>query len=430
MKSEDWRPRSEVRSRKTEDNHNSGNCLRTSDFGLPTYLAPVQLSIIIVSYNVQYFLEQCLHSVRRATAGLEVEVIVVDNASTDGSMAYLEPRFPEVIFLRQNENGGFARACNLGWKNSAGKNVLFLNPDTILAEDTLHVCLRFLARHPQAGSVGVHMIDGAGIFLKESKRGFPGPMTSFFKLTGLAGLFPQSPLFARYYLGHLEENGNHEVDVLAGAFMMIPQAVLQKVGAFDEAFFMYGEDIDLSYRIQKAGFKNYYLAETSIIHFKGESTRKASLDYVRRFYGAMIIFVRKHYRGLGASLLRLALGAAIGASAVLSLLSRGLRKNESKALQPATGPVAVVGTEDQVRQLAAAFGTTTHVQHLENLPKTTAPQAQTLVLCEGVFSFKEMIAAMRRHPKASRYRIHAAGSGSVVGSDSSSDRGTIINLAS
>ncbi|WP_162303807.1 glycosyltransferase family 2 protein [Paracnuella aquatica] len=389
----------------------------------------MQLSIIIVSYNVQYFLEQCLHSVRRATAGLEAEVIVVDNASTDGSMEYLQPRFPRVVFLLQKENMGFARACNLGWKNSSGKNVLFLNPDTILAEDTLHVCLNFLGQHPLAGAVGVHMIDGAGVFLKESKRGFPHPMTSLFKLTGLASLFPQSPLFARYYLGHLVENGNHEVDVLAGAFMMIPRGVVQKVGAFDEAFFMYGEDIDLSYRIQKAGFKNYYLAETSIIHFKGESTRKASLDYVRRFYGAMIIFVRKHYQGLGASLLRLALGAAIGASAFLSILGRHLWKKESKKLQPPTGAVAVVGTEDQVRQLAAAFDKTTPVQHLENLAATTPQQAQTLVLCEGVLSFKEIIAAMRRHPKAFRYRIHAAGSGSIVGSDNSSDRGTIINLA-
>ncbi|WP_132051445.1 glycosyltransferase family 2 protein [Pseudocnuella soli] len=390
----------------------------------------MQLSIIIVSYNVQYFLEQCLQSVRRATAGLEAEVIVVDNASTDGSMAYLEPRFPEVVFLRQNENVGFARACNLGWKASSGENVLFLNPDTILAEDTLHICLHFLSQHPQAGAVGVHMIDGAGVFLKESKRGFPHPMTSLFKLTGLATLSPQSPLFARYYLGHLGENGTNEVDVLAGAFMMIPQAVLQQVGAFDEAFFMYGEDIDLSYRIQKSGYKNYYLAETSIIHFKGESTRKASLEYVRRFYGAMVIFVRKHYRGLGASLLRMALGAAVGVSAFLSILGRGLRKKESKALHPATGPVAVVGTEDQFRQIATAFDKTTPVQHLENLAATTAQQAQTLVLCEGVLSFKEMIAAMRRHPKAFRYRLHAAGSGSVVGSDSSSDRGTIINLAS
>ncbi len=395
-----------------------------------TFFALVQLSIIIVSYNVKYFLEQCLYSVRRATEGLLAEVIVVDNASTDGSMEYLQPRFPEVVFLQQKENGGFAKACNKGWRHSCGTYVLFLNPDTILAEDTLHICLNFMQQHPQAGALGVHMIDGAGVFLKESKRGLPHPRTSFFKLTGLARLLPKSPLLARYYLGHLPQTENHEVDVLAGAFMLIPQSVLQQIGAFDEAFFMYGEDIDLSYRIQKAGYKNYYLAQTSIIHFKGESTRKASLDYVRRFYGAMIIFVRKHYRGLGASLLRMALGAAIWASAALSLLGRVFRKKESKQLQPATGPVAIVGRVNQFGPVSAAFNKTVPEQHFENLSAATVLPAQTLVMCEGVVSFKEMISAMRRHPKAFRYRIHAAGSSSVVGSDSSSDRGTIINLES
>lgn len=390
----------------------------------------MQLSIIIVSYNVKFFLEQCLRSVRRATAGLLAEIIVVDNASTDGSMDYLKPRFPEVVFLPQKNNEGFARACNLGWQRSRGAGVLFLNPDTILAEDTLHICLHFLQQNPQVGAVGVHMIDGAGVFLKESKRGFPGPMTSFFKLTGLARLFPQSPLFARYYLGHLPQGGNHEADVLAGAFMMLPQHVLQHIGAFDEAFFMYGEDIDLSYRTQKAGYKNYYLAQTTILHFKGESTRKASLDYVRRFYGAMIIFVRKHYRGLGAGLLRWALGAAIWASAALSVLGRGFRKKGTNLLKHTSGPIAIVGRADQFRQVSAAFRETGPVQHLENIPTAAALSAQTLVMCEGVISFKKIISFMQQHPQAFRYRIHAEGSSSVVGSDNSSDRGTIITLES
>lgn len=284
------------------------------------------LSVIIVNYNVKYFLEQCLHSVRAAATSLPVEVIVVDNNSSDGSQEYITNRFPHVQWIASERNSGFAKACNKGLSVAAGDYILFLNPDTIVAENSLHTAVRFLATHPSAGAVGVRMLDGNGRFLKESKRSFPSPLTSFYKLAGLARLFPRSKTFGRYHLGHLPENENHPVPVLAGAFMLLPRKVLDEVGSFDEAFFMYGEDVDLSYRIQKAGYQNWYLADAPIIHFKGESTRRGSLNYVRLFYKAMSQFVRKHYGGAQAGVFYFFIQAAILLRGLLSGVSKGIKR--------------------------------------------------------------------------------------------------------
>ncbi|MBD0331141.1 MAG: glycosyltransferase [Chitinophagaceae bacterium] len=283
------------------------------------------LSIIIVSYNVKFFLEQCLYSLRKATLGLEAEIIVVDNNSVDGSIEYLQTDFPEVEFISNEFNCGFAKACNIGLSQAAGKYVLFLNPDTIIAEDTLEKCISFFEQHVDAGAVGVKLIDGTGKFLKESKRSFPSPVTSLFKLFGLAELFPNSKKFSSYHLGHLSAHQNHEVDVLAGAFIMVRKDVLNIVGPFDELFFMYGEDIDLSYRIRKAGYKNYYIAESAVIHFKGESTRRGSLNYVRMFYSAMSIFVKKYYGGTRARLFNFCIHVAIWTRAVLAAVAKFIK---------------------------------------------------------------------------------------------------------
>jgi GT2 family glycosyltransferase len=280
------------------------------------------LSVIIVNYNVKHFLEQCLCSVRKSREGLEVETIVVDNRSSDGSVPYLREKFPEVIFFCSPENLGFARACNAGLERATGKYILFLNPDTLLAEDSFRNCIRFFESHPDCGALGVKMIDGSGRFLKESKRSFPGPLTSLYKLFGLSRLFPRSSIFSRYHLGHLDKNSTHEVDVLAGAFMMIRREVLEKTGGFDEKFFMYGEDVDLSYRIQKSGFRNYYTADTTIIHFKGESTRRGSLNYVRMFYSAMSLFVKKHYGGTKAGIFNVFIQLAIWMRALIAAASK------------------------------------------------------------------------------------------------------------
>ena len=288
-------------------------------------ICALKLSIVIVNYNVRYFLEQCLYAVQQACAGMDAEIIVVDNHSTDGSSVYLPPKFPQARFIINESNTGFAKACNKGLAQATGEYVLFLNPDTIVAEDSFSTCISFFESHPGCGAIGVKMLDGSGGFLKESKRSFPSPLTSLYKLFGLSRLFPKSKIFSRYHLGHLDADQNHEVDVLAGAFMMIKKQVLLKTGGFDETFFMYGEDIDLSYRIQKAGYKNYYLAETSIIHFKGESTKRGSLNYVRMFYSAMSVFVRKHYGGTKAGIFTASIQIAIWIRALIAAIAKLLK---------------------------------------------------------------------------------------------------------
>jgi GT2 family glycosyltransferase len=261
----------------------------------------------------------------KAGRGINFEIIVVDNNSTDESIDYLSPKFPEVLFIHNHANLGFAKACNKGLDVSAGEYVLFVNPDTLISETSLSTCIEFFKTHPHAGAVGVKMIDGSGKFLKESKRAFPSPLTSLYKLFGLSSLFPTSKKISRYHLGHLHKNENHEVEVLAGAFMMIKRDVLNSVGSFDETFFMYGEDIDLSYRIQKSGFKNYYVADAEIIHFKGESTRQGSMNYVQLFYAAMSIFAKKHYGGAKAGIFQLSIQIAIWIRAFIAALGKFIK---------------------------------------------------------------------------------------------------------
>ena len=255
----------------------------------------MKLSVIIVNYNVKHFLEQCLISVGKAIESLPAEVIVVDNNSVDGSVEMVQAKFPWVQCIANKQNTGFSKANNQGILISKGEYVLLLNPDTLVEEDTFTKCVQFMDAHPVAGGLGVHMIDGKGNFLPESKRGLPSPAVAFYKIFGLSALFPKSKVFGKYHLGYLDKNKTHEVDILSGAFMMMRKSVLVKVGLLDEAFFMYGEDIDLSYRIIKGGYKNYYFPETRIIHYKGESTKKSSVNYVFVFYKAMVIFANKHF---------------------------------------------------------------------------------------------------------------------------------------
>ena len=278
------------------------------------------LSIIIVNYNVKAFLEQCLLSVRKAIQGMDAEVIVVDNNSVDGSVAMLENDFPEVVLIKEKKNHGFSIANNLAIRQSKGKYILLLNPDTLVQEDTFSASIAKMDSDPTIGCLGVKMLDGSGKFLPESKRGFPSPSVAFFKIIGLTKLFPNSKYINGYHLGYLDKDESHEVDVLCGAFMMMPKTVLDKVGLLDEAFFMYGEDIDLSYRIIKAGYKNVYFPETQIIHFKGESTKKGSLNYVKTFYQAMSIFASKHLDPGNASRMNGILNVAIYGRAMLSMV--------------------------------------------------------------------------------------------------------------
>ena len=282
----------------------------------------MELSIVIVNYNVKFFLEQCLHSVNKALKHIQGEVFVVDNNSVDGSRAMILEKFPEVNLIENKENLGFSKANNQGLRKAAGKFCLLLNPDTIVEEDSLRKCIGFMDSHPEAGALGVKMIDGKGNFLPESKRALPTPAVAFYKIFGLSALFPRSRIFGRYHLGYLSKDETHPVEILAGAFMFIRKEALNKTGLLDEDFFLYGEDIDLSYRLSKAGFTNYYFPETTIIHYKGESTKKGSINYVLVFYKAMIIFARKHFSPNNARILTILIHLAIYFRAFLAIFRR------------------------------------------------------------------------------------------------------------
>jgi GT2 family glycosyltransferase len=280
------------------------------------------LSVIIVNYNVEYFLEQCLNSVFNALEGINSEVFVVDNNSVDNSIEMVKTKFPSVKCIENKVNVGFSKANNQAIELSSSEFVLLLNPDTVVEESTFRKVLEFMNNHTDAGGLGVRMVDGKGRFLPESKRGLPTPAVAFYKIFGLSKLFRKSPKFNKYHLGYLDEYKNHEVDILSGAFMMMRSEALEKVGLLDETFFMYGEDIDLSYRIQLGGWKNYYCSDTTIIHYKGESTKKSSVNYVFVFYRAMVIFAEKHFSKNHAKSFSTLINLAIYFRASLSIAKR------------------------------------------------------------------------------------------------------------
>ena len=280
------------------------------------------LSIIIVNYNVEYFLEQCLNSVYNALEGINAEVFVVDNNSVDNSIELVKSKYPLVKCIENKVNVGFSKANNQAILESNSEFILLLNPDTVVEEATFRKVIDFMVNHPNAGGLGVRMVDGKGRFLPESKRGLPTPAVAFYKIFGLSKLFRKSPKFNKYHLGYLDEFKNHEVDILSGAFMLMRSEALEKVGLLDETFFMYGEDIDLSYRIQLGGWKNYYCSDTTIIHYKGESTKKSSVNYVFVFYRAMVIFAEKHFSKNHAKSFSTLINLAIYFRASLSIAKR------------------------------------------------------------------------------------------------------------
>jgi N-acetylglucosaminyl-diphospho-decaprenol L-rhamnosyltransferase len=415
------------------------------------------LSVIIVNYNVKYFLEQCLYSVESALRELdrrpgmgETEIFVVDNHSLDGSIEYLRPKFPRVQFLVNEENLGFARANNQALREARGKHILFLNPDTILPEDYFRVCLSFMEANPGAGAAGVRMIDGSGRFLKESRRGFPSPWVAFCKLTGLTALFPHSRLLAKYYLGHLSSTGNHPAPILSGACLWVRKDVLDRAGSFDEQFFMYAEDIDLSYRIEQAGYTNYYIADTTILHFKGESTQKDT-RYVKLFYKAMSQFRSKHFSGGLSALFNILMEIAIwlraGMTAIANLFRRGHSGGrlsqgagngsyrgkagnippgwEQGNANPQRIKTRVMGDPAGMARLTACLSSQGDRSLVSDLQ-----QADEIIFCEGpAFSFSDCIAALQKPRQQASFKIHAEGSDSAVGSHSKEERGQTIVLS-
>ena len=250
------------------------------------------VSVIIVSYKVRYYIEQCLNSVLRSVP--DAQILVVDNKSDDGSVEYLRERFPQAEVIANDYNAGFGKANNIALAKAIGKYVLFLNPDTVVAERTIPGCVEYMDAHPEVGAVGVRMQYGDGRFAHESRRSLPTPSVSFWHMIGLGRMFPRSKVFAKYHLTYLDKSEECLIDVVSGAYMFVRKEVLDKTGGFDESFFMYGEDIDLSYRIMQEGYQNRYLP-LPIVHYKGESTIKTSYRYSKVFYDAMLIFFNKHF---------------------------------------------------------------------------------------------------------------------------------------
>ena len=367
----------------------------------------MKLSVIIVNYKVKHYLEQCLRSVAEASRGIAVEVIVVDNASGDGSVEYLRERFPDVTIIASEENLGFARANNLAIRNSHGQYVLLLNPDTIVAEETFSDFISFMDSTPDAGGCGAYMLHTDGSFAPESRRGLPTPFVAFCKMSGLASLFPKSRTFGRYYMRYLNENEVNRIEIMSGAFMFLRRDALDKAGLLDEDFFMYGEDIDLSYRILKAGYNNYFLP-SRILHYKGESTVKSSYRYVHTFYRAMELFFNKHYAHYSI-LLSLPIKLAIWGRAMLAYAGNQFKhRNElTQHLHPIN--CLVIGNSEATEQvraiLTSLYGNCRHTfvtGNSESLPQGHLSEGislegyDTVVYDTGAYSYGTILELLSR----------------------------------
>ena len=286
----------------------------------------MKLSVIIVNYNVKYFLEVCLHSVIRAAKGIDIEVIVVDNNSSDDSCPFIKERYPRVVLIENKDNKGFSKANNQAVAVAKGEYILFLNPDTVMPEDFISKTLAYMDTNPEAGALGPRLIDGKGQFAPDAKKSFPSLSVAIFKTTGINKIFSRSAYFNKYYAVHIGERETAEVEVLSGCCMLIRKKAMDEAGGpFDEDYFMYCEDVDLSYRITKAGYKNIYFPEVDLIHYKGESTRKMTLSYVRIFNEALVTFVKKHYSKNDARLFVMFINIGIVLRAILGTVKRGLK---------------------------------------------------------------------------------------------------------
>ena len=374
----------------------------------------LKLSVIIVNYNVKYYLDQCIRSVLRAFEEMNTpaEIIVVDNHSADGSVDYLEQRYPQklfpmVRFVRSAHNLGFARANNIAIRQSRGEYVLLLNPDTIVGEDALKASVDFMDVHEDAGAVGVRMLGAQGRRAMESRRGLPTPMVSFFKMLGFCNRWPHHRLFGKYYMGYLPWDEPSQIEVVSGAYCMLRRKALDEVGLLDEDFFMYGEDIDLSYRVLKGGYHNYYLP-VDILHYKGESTQKSSFRYVHVFYEAMLIFFRKHYSGM-TFLLSLPIKTAIYAKALMALvgmLSDRMRKSLGFFAPSAEGAqhyvfVGSLEMQDACRNIARRLGLDaefhdSEVQEDKSEATWSEKNDNVLVLDADSMSYADMLKRMSR----------------------------------
>lgn len=382
----------------------------------------MQLSVIILNYNVRYFLEQCVLSVQKAIQNIDAEIIVVDNNSQDDSSEMMKSRFPEVKFIENFTNVGFPKGNNVGVAEAKGKYICILNPDTVVAEDTFEKIASFLAMTENVGIVGCKLIDGTGNFLPESKRGVPTPWVAFTKIFGLYKIFPKSRLFNQYYAQHLNENQTGKVDILVGAFMVMERSLYFEVGGFDENCFMYSDDIDLSYMVLQLGKSNYYFSETSVIHYKGESTVRDG-TYMKRFREAMQFFYKKHFGGSVVFNVLMKLGAF-----VFTLF----KKSQQKTGVIVSDEYVLVSEDENLRgrlenQLQKKVIRIANINENALFSRVISPEKKTEILFDNNhISNKEIIVWMEKFKnKGFTFKIIPENSSFMIGSNSSNDRGEI-----
>lgn len=370
----------------------------------------MELSVVILNYNVCYFLEQCIRSVQAAISNIDAEIIVIDNASPDNSRQMVQQRFPEILFIQNSENVGFSKANNQAVKKARGKYICILNPDTAVSEDTFLKALKYYKSVKEIGALGVKLIDGTGKFLPESKRNLPTPFSSLLKLIGVGG---------KYYAEHLTQNETGEVEILVGAFMLVEKSIYEKVGGFDEDYFMYGEDIDLSYKFIKAGYKNHYLGNTVVLHYKGESTKKDE-TYFDRFYGAMQIFYRKHYNPNFLFEKIVSLGVTLA-----KWKSRKMPKGIKEGEKEVKNYYLVSDNQDLKKKLEEQIGKpfdflTSEVLEVEN----------SLIVFDAEFrEYHKILDSMQTlSEKGNLFRIKPLDADFILGSDTSDEKGVVIRF--
>ena len=385
----------------------------------------MQLSVIILNYNVCYFLEQCVASVQEALSNIDGEIIVVDNNSSDDSCEMMKSRFPNVKLIENTANSGFPKGNNIGVAQAKGDYICILNPDTVVAEDTFVKILAFAEKQKNIGIVGCKLIDGTGNFLPESKRSVPTPFVAFTKIFGLYKLFPKTTLFNRYYAQHLSENETGKVDILVGAFMIMKRDLYLEIGGFDENCFMYSDDIDLSYMALKKGKSNYYFHETTVIHYKGESTVKDGL-YMKRFREAMQFFYKKHFKSSFIFDVFMKIGAFFFAL---------VKKNQSK-LKPLQAEEYVLFSQDEnlKNKLELLLHKKVHWQSkIEGntlFSHSISNKKQTEILLDNTdLSFKEIISFLEANKNQGfTFKIIPKNTFFMIGSNNSNDKGTVIKI--
>lgn len=384
----------------------------------------MQLSVIILNYNVRYFLEQCLLSVREAIHGLDAEIIVVDNNSPDDSCQMIKERFPDVILIENKENVGFPKGNNIGVEKAKGKYVCILNPDTVVAEDTFAKIITFAQNQTDLGIIGCKLIDGTGNFLPESKRSIPTPWVSFTKIFGLYKLAPTSNWLGRYYTGHLREDQTGKTDVLVGAFMVLERELYNEVGGFDERYFMYGEDIDFSYTVLRKGKSNYYFPETSVIHYKGESTVRDG-TYMKRFQQGMELFYQKNLKTSVFFSLFMKMGAFFFS---FMKVFQGKPKQKPKP----ENYIFISDNSILKEKLQNTLKKNIQIQKFENQKAVFSQTFSGLgsvevILDADYLTFKECISIMEMNKgKSLTFKILPNDSNFIIGSNSNNERGEFV----